>query len=106
MDAKARRAQLARFGRDASSPTDGPGVVHRKAVLAGAPTRLPARPAREVELSPHARQPKRNSGRAFRAKARAVAFDAAKRVGAGTVTFAHPGCEGHERCKSTCVTYG
>jgi hypothetical protein len=94
MDAKARRAQLARFGRDASRPTDGPGVVHRRALAAGAPSSLP--------------DPGRFPRRKRRLAAAAVhrmAFKAAKRAGAKRVTLMHPGASGHERCRVVCITY-
>jgi hypothetical protein len=88
-----RRRRLAQLAepkqRDARS-----GPVHRRAVLMGAPTRLPA--PRDV-----------HKGRRLRAAAlvREAAFTGARMAGAKVVELKHPGAAGHERCRTVCVTY-
>ena len=107
MSAKERRELLGRVRRDASSRTSGPGVAHRRAVLAGAPTRLPHFSGRESPLGPLGRRPpKPGAALEHQARARQVAFGWAKEVGTGRVGFAYPGAAGHEKCSDVCVTYG
>jgi hypothetical protein len=97
MTAEQRRARLAEFGRRAGTGTT---AVHRRAVLAGAPSRVP---------DPHRAARTRDGRRKASALVRELGFVGARIAkregGRGVVTFAHPGAEGHERCKSVCVTY-
>lgn len=89
MSAAARQRRLDAIAR-------GPApAAHRRAVLAGAPSKT-ADPRR---------LPRRLRARGHALTVEHVAA-AAKRAGTGRFALLHPGAAGHERCRDICITYG
>ena len=104
LSASQRRERLLQLTRRslpaATAGVMGTPAVHRRAVLAGAPSSLPD--PRQVART-------REGRREAMGLLRQLAFVGARRArvegGTGVVRFAHPGAEGHERCTRICVSY-
>lgn len=69
-------------------------AVHRRAVLAGAPTSV---------ASPRWLDHRKRRVSMVTTRERVLA--AAKRAGASAVVFKYPGAAGHERCRDICLIY-